>query len=441
MSAENPHIGARLRTERKKRGLVVADLAALFREVAPDRVAATLPTRRNIERTIRGHEAGEHGVGPRYRLLYAAALKMTEEELFPVPPQEPTAAPRGTVALGSIPDLWDDDVNRRELLYDSGAWAAGAAIAPILASLNRAWQASQRALPGASVSREMIDDWENGYDVHAASWRHDHPSTVLAALAADWSDIAPHLRRTQPDAVARDLAHAAARLAFLIAGGLSEAGDRRHSRRWWDTSRHLADKSQDQKLASQSRSFEATMRLNDEREDPGALILLAQEARRLAGTRPSIARIYAVAVEAEAHAADGDLASAITDVREVEALFSRLPASESPWGEDRLRYIQSMIYAWAGDVKRASEAHSAAQTYYGSSDHQAVQLHLHVPLVRARTETESALTQALEIIDALPAERRIARVRGNARRIITVIPEQAQALPAARELRALTVGI
>ncbi|WP_131738643.1 XRE family transcriptional regulator [Actinomadura roseirufa] len=82
MSAENPRDGARLRAERKKRGLVVADLAALFREVAPARVAAQLPTRKNIERTIRGHESGEHSVGPRYRLLYAAALEIPEDELF-----------------------------------------------------------------------------------------------------------------------------------------------------------------------------------------------------------------------------------------------------------------------------------------------------------------------------------------------------------------------
>ncbi|WP_157431027.1 hypothetical protein [Actinomadura macra] len=441
MSAESSHIGARLRTERKKRGLVVADLASLFREVAPDRVAATLPTRRNIERTIRGHEAGEHGVGPRYRLLYAAALKMTEEELFPESSQAPPADSGGTVALASIPDPWDDDVNRRELLYDSGAWAAGAAVAPILASLDRAWQASQHALPGASVSREMIDDWENGYDVHAASWRHDHPSVVLAALAADWSDIAPHLRRSQPDAAARDLAHAAARLAFLIAGGLSEIEDRRHSRRWWGTSRYLADKSRDPNLASLSRSFEVTTRLSDDREDPGALLSLAQEARRLAGTRPTVARIYAVAVEAETHAANGDLASAITAIREVEALFARLPASGPQWGEDRLRYVQSQVYAWAGDVRRASEAQKAGQPYYRSSEHQAVQLQLHVPMLRARTDPEGALTQALEIIDALPKERRIARVRSNARRVITVIPEQAQALPATRELRALTTGV
>ncbi|QXJ21962.1 hypothetical protein AGRA3207_002880 [Actinomadura graeca] len=43
MSTENIHTGKRLRAERKRRGLVVADLAALFRSVAPPNVAAALP--------------------------------------------------------------------------------------------------------------------------------------------------------------------------------------------------------------------------------------------------------------------------------------------------------------------------------------------------------------------------------------------------------------
>ncbi|RFS82285.1 transcriptional regulator [Actinomadura spongiicola] len=93
MSAENARIGARLRATRKARGLVVADLAERFRDVAPERIATRLPKLRDIERIIRGHEAGEHAVGPRYRLLWAAALEVPEDELFRESEQaEPSAA-------------------------------------------------------------------------------------------------------------------------------------------------------------------------------------------------------------------------------------------------------------------------------------------------------------------------------------------------------------
>ncbi|WP_242902644.1 hypothetical protein [Actinomadura terrae] len=75
-------IAARLRAERKARGLTVADLAELFRDVASERVARRLPALKDLERTIRGHEAGEHVAGPRYRILYARAFGIPEQQLF-----------------------------------------------------------------------------------------------------------------------------------------------------------------------------------------------------------------------------------------------------------------------------------------------------------------------------------------------------------------------
>ncbi|QXJ25216.1 helix-turn-helix transcriptional regulator [Actinomadura graeca] len=347
----------------------------------------------------------------------------------------------GTVTFICNPDFWDDDVKRRELLQDTTTLTVGAAAAPVLAALSQGWRDSEPSLPGASVSRGMIDDWENVYDVHVASYVHDPPLVVLEALAADWADIAPHLRRNQPPDVDLALAHAAARHAFLIAGGLVEIGDRRHSRRWWDKARSLADKSEDQSLASYSRSWEVTTRLSDDREDPARLIPLVQEARRLAGTRPTHSLIYAVAVEAEAHAAAGDLRAATAAIRDVETLFPKLPTTGRQWGEDRLRYVQSQIYAWAGDAKRAGEAQDAARPLFRSGQHQTVQLKLHVPVIHARNDPEQALAQALGIIDALPEERRVARIRSNARRVISVLPEKARTLPAARDLQALTSGI
>lgn len=80
MSSEN--VGARLRAARKAAGLTVADLAERWRDVAPQRVRQRLPALKDLERTIRGHEAGEHAPGPRYRPLWARALNVAEAELF-----------------------------------------------------------------------------------------------------------------------------------------------------------------------------------------------------------------------------------------------------------------------------------------------------------------------------------------------------------------------
>jgi transcriptional regulator with XRE-family HTH domain len=83
MSAEqNRRNGARLRATRKARELVVADLAERIRDMAPDHIKRRLPKLRDIERTIRGHEAGDHNISERYRMLYARALDIDESELF-----------------------------------------------------------------------------------------------------------------------------------------------------------------------------------------------------------------------------------------------------------------------------------------------------------------------------------------------------------------------
>ncbi len=408
-----------------------------------------LAERLGVERSTIGRwERADTDPLPYLRPKLAHALKITLDELTDVlndieevrKRYDAPGIPDGTVDRSPTPDLGDGDVKRRDLLRNATALTAGATVAPVLTTLNQGWRTGERHLPGATVSQGMIDDWEDAYDIHAASYRCDPPGVVLAALAADWSDIASHLPQNQPKAVERDLAHAATRHAFLIAGGLSEIGNRRHSQRWWNTARHLADKSQDRDLASLTRSFEVTTRLNDDRADLGRLIPLIQDARRLAGTRPTYPLIYAAAVEAEAHAGAGDFSQAITAIREVEALFERLPAAGPRWGEDRLRCKQSMIYAWAGDVKRADEAQAAARAYFGPNEYAAVQLSLHEPLLHARTDPEQALGQALNIIDAVPKERRVARIHVYARLVISVLPEKARTLPAARDLRELTTA-
>ncbi|WP_433463212.1 hypothetical protein [Spirillospora sp. CA-128828] len=89
MSSENAAIGARLRAARKAAGLTVADLAEQWRDLAPEPVRRRLPALRDLERTIRGHEAGAHTPGPRYRILWARALQVPEDELFD--PEAPSA--------------------------------------------------------------------------------------------------------------------------------------------------------------------------------------------------------------------------------------------------------------------------------------------------------------------------------------------------------------
>ncbi|MEV5706685.1 transcriptional regulator [Actinoallomurus sp. NPDC052274] len=82
MPADPKAIGARLRSERLKRNMTIAALAETFRDAASERDRRSMPKLKDLCRTIRGHEAGEHPPGPRYRMLYTAVFEMTEEALF-----------------------------------------------------------------------------------------------------------------------------------------------------------------------------------------------------------------------------------------------------------------------------------------------------------------------------------------------------------------------
>ncbi len=106
MSPSDPHIGRRLKATRKEAGLVVADLAKRFRDITPPDITWKPPALTDIERMIRFHESGECHPGPRYRLLWAAALNTTEDRLFgEISDTEPgpTGAPMGTVDQSPAP--------------------------------------------------------------------------------------------------------------------------------------------------------------------------------------------------------------------------------------------------------------------------------------------------------------------------------------------------
>ncbi len=330
-------------------------------------------------------------------------------------------------------------MNRRQALQAAGAVTAGATAAPVLAALTTAWQASQPRIPGASVSRAMIEDWALGFEIHRRSYATASPESALRGLARDWADMAPHLATAQPDDVRQDLAHAAAQYSRLIAMGLHQIDDLRMATRWWQTARFHADASGDGLLSSRTRSWETTYRVVEPGTHLPALLELARAARRHAGSRPSGALVRAVSVEAQVLAGMGRGHEAVAAMHDAEDLFERLPSSE-PQAEKNLRFDQSFTYSAVGAANRATEAQAAAHRLYpyDSAPHTSVQLGLHTALLHAHTDPGEAGRQALTVLDKIPAHRRVKRVVLAARRVTDAVPEDARSLPTVRDLQALT---
>ncbi len=330
---------------------------------------------------------------------------------------------------------------RRRLMQEAATVAAVGAIAPILSALTDAWQASEPTLPGASVSRSMIVDWEEAADIHASRARLDPPAVVLAALAVDYAAMAPHLRQEQPGSVQRELAHAAARHTALIAGKWIDLGNRREAHRWWLTTRTLSDRSGDTLLASWLRSREALYRRGDPEEDPADLLQLAQDARRLAGKQDCVPLVGAVSAEAQILATMGRYEEAVKTLHWAEEIFDRLPAFGGEWcawAGRGLCFDQSLIYTLAGDVKRATQAQDVLLRGFADKDVSTVQVRLHRAALDARTDPAMGIDQAIRIIDSLSTDARRTRYLQAARVTLDALPERARSLPAAQELHALT---
>ncbi|MFC6934952.1 hypothetical protein ACFQHO_34555 [Actinomadura yumaensis] len=267
-------------------------------------------------------------------------------------------------------------------------------------------------------------------------------------LATDFAAMAPHLAKRQPDQVRQDLAHAAASHALLVAGKCVDLGNRRESRRWWTKTRALSDESGDRLLASWVRSREALYRRGDPTEDLGNVLTVAQQARRLAGTRPSAPLVAALTAEAQTLALMGRHDSATTTLQQAESVFGRLSAFtvDHPrfrsWSqrEDGLWFDKSLIYTLAGDVQRATEAQDAVLRQPSAEALTRTSIRLHRAALHVRSDPSEGIAEAVRIIDELPAEHRRTRYLSEARIVLDKAPEDARALPAARELHALTAG-
>ncbi|GAA3219980.1 hypothetical protein [Actinocorallia longicatena] len=424
-----PEWARRIQAEREARGWNKPALAAELHRVCGISGRST----QSLTRQILGWERGDHY--PRdWTAAYAAAFGLDVDDLFPDAP--------GTVetAVPATPAGEDaEDVKRREAIQNASAIAASAVVSPVLATLTEAWHTSQPRLAGATISQAMLDDWASGYEVHARSYALDTPEIVLANLARDWAEIAPHLAEPQPVKIERDLARAAAKLAYLIAGSALQLGDYRQSSRWWRIARDQADRSGDALLSSWVRSWEVTTRVVEPREDLSELLRLSREALHLAGGNASTTRVYAATVEAEVLAFMGRHDAAVDAMRTAEDAFGQIPADQSQ-RDELLHFDQSLVYALAGRPDEASVAQSAALRFYTPERHlyTSVQLDLHGAMLNARDDPNEAAKQALRIVDALPPNRRIKRVVLAARRILDVTPPDARTLPAVRELRNLS---
>jgi hypothetical protein len=217
------------------------------------------------------------------------------------------------------------------------------------------------------------DEWEHVADEYSRLVGTNVPiSTLLPQLLTDFDEMLARINAA-PESVHARLIRVAALFSALIAIALLCADRRLDSNRYWRTAQRAADSIGDRKLSSLIRGRRAVYELYEE-TDNRTILNLADTALGLAGDIPSAGQISARAARAQALAKEGPSQAAREELCQLERDFEQLPESvltSDPslwgWSEQKLRFVQSFVHSYAGNIDDAAAAQDAALSLYTGS--------------------------------------------------------------------------
>ncbi|GAA2398272.1 hypothetical protein GCM10010191_01230 [Actinomadura vinacea] len=425
MTADKRITGATLRAERKAQGLVVSDLAARFREVAPPHVR--LPDREHVETTIRGHERGAHAVSERYKLLYCLALGKPEEELFPAPPPLEKRPAAVTVEEPGSTD-WGD-MERRLLLQMAALGIGAGALQP---------GETARHLVDLAMTTDPrdLDDWHLACGDHLHAIRTRPPAQARQDLVVDLLALGRQID-TADAADLTELQRVKAALSTLHANALTRLGDHGAAIRWWRTAKAAADATGDLQLRLLVCGSEAGFGLYGQRS-PETVLHLTRRARRLASDKPSLGLALITKTEAKAlsllgrHTEAQETMRGVTDATPDDSLSTLLPTY---WTPDQVHFTESWVYAGSGNEAGADEARERVLVLaFDYQYHANVRLHEALCTV-VNGGTDQGAHLAATLLDSLPAAHRSQMITETGNTVLRAVPYGQQDRPAVRALR------
>ncbi|MBP2706836.1 hypothetical protein JOL79_23805 [Microbispora sp. RL4-1S] len=318
MVTELPICAIRLRTERRNRLWSQKDMARRLVEAADDDVRARLPSRESIVRRIKAYEAGHNQPDDPYRLLYARAFGLTEDQLFDC----------GVRNAGQ-----DDDDEWHALELARQAYAT-------------------------EVGRETLERLELAVDDLAVAYHGASPRDLLIRVRRHLDYVSRLLDARKTLAEHRRLLIAGGWLSLLAATCLVDLRTFPAAAARLRTAAQLAEEAADPEMAAWCLETEAWQALTD--GDYGRALALSQAAQRVA-PKGSSAHIQATAQEGRALARLGAARETRHALSRVTRLVTPLPLPDRP--EHHYRYdpakcdaYTATTLSWLGDPAAESYA-------------------------------------------------------------------------------------
>lgn len=397
-------------------------------------IAPTPDRLKSLGRQMLDWEKGRHF--PRdWADAYATVLGVPCEELFAF--EEATTPPVGTVENSPTPDTGDDDVKRRAALQLITALGSGAAVPPGV---------MEELLSGIDHVLSLktdIEEWERVVDDYGHQIYRQPFNVLIPALTADIVAVGELLKKGRSSHEQAGLLRVSTGLSGVLAETLSTMGDDRAARRTWNTARRAADASGDRTLRVWVRG-RAAQHASWAGSSHHAVMTMVTEASHIADGTPSsgVARAYAAgACSAAFH---GDNVTAHNNLGKLKRTFDKLPHGSSEptvldFQESQLLWNEAYVRTTLGD-KGAPTAVDGARALYPSTARAPItNLYLMraIDLIKGG-EVRESLDLAVTSLNDRP--RPVMATRQLIGQILSAIPGPARTLPAARELRALTVS-
>jgi transcriptional regulator with XRE-family HTH domain len=340
--------------------------------------------------------------------------------------------------VGQLPSGWsalladiEDAMKRREFLL-SLATSAGLGAVGISSALETMRHDVNLSLAEHHVTAE-VEEWREIALEYGQTYPTTAPSELLQTLMVDLYGLRAAIGRYHDDVTQRELRRVGAVLSAFTAQTVANLGYLRDSRRWWRTARRAADESEDRYTMVWVRGREI-VRAGYEHRPPTVILQLIEEAEARTGTTPPIGAMpellggKAQTLALLDQTAADDAENTLIRLRES---FDSLPPqargvgdSVFTWGEERLRFTESMVYTYLGEFRKADIAQTAALALNPRDDLRSpAQIELQRALCLVSSgDVLQGVRHAHSIIRNLPDAHRVRPVDDLGHKVLRAVP-------------------
>jgi DNA-binding transcriptional regulator YiaG len=355
---------------------------------------------------------------------------------------EQVGIPEKLSATLTVNDDQEEQLERRRLLQSLAALGVG--ISPLSQALE-----TVRTIFGNAIGyddRHHLDSWEEGIADYGYSYLTTSPADLIPALAADLVTVRSMIRRipnSSPEY--RGWCRVSGMLSGFMAKTLSNQGQSRDSRQWWDMAQHLGDESGDLNAGLWVRGQRILHGLYENR--PFLILSRHVESAIEFGHNYACAGLAdVVTAQAQLAVLVGDNRSAEDALHRTESILGQLPSgvtddasSVMGWGEDKLRYTEAWVYAHIGNEDETDRAAERALQLYPESDTRTpAQIKLVQAFARIRSgDVSEGIRQARAVYEPLASERQTTMLDTLAIRVLNSVPAEARKRSDVDDYRAL----